>query len=355
MKRKYLLIVPGFLLMLLMTLSLQACSDAGDRPVAQSPVASTQARTITLKSVDVATHYVTSGTVTSDHRVSISSRVSGYIRKLSVREGDRVKKGQVLVRVDPVNARQALVQAEADLANAKVDLKRYESLYRDHAASQQQLDRVRLRYKLTRSQAAQARNQLGFSEVVSPVNGVVVEKRLSKGDLAQPGAAILTLEDPSSLLVKTYVSEQYVSAIHAGDKVAVDIPSMQRRLVGIVRQVVEAADAVSHQFLIKITLQNGGSQYNSAVHPGMYAQVGFSTGMRKALMIPAAAVVERAGLHGVYIVDGKSIAHYRQIRVGETRTDEKRGTEVELLAGLHDGDVVAWAGKPALQTGMKVQ
>ncbi|MDQ6969703.1 MAG: efflux RND transporter periplasmic adaptor subunit [Mariprofundus sp.] len=338
MTKKYLLIV-------LTALALQACGDVGDRPVAMSAIVSTQAKTSTLKSVDVDAHYVTSGTVTSDHRVSISSRISGYIRKLSVREGDRVKKGQVLVRVDPVNARQALVQAEADLANAKADLQRYESLYRDHAASQQQLDRVRLRYKLTRSQAAQARNQLGFSEVVSPVNGVVVEKRLSKGDLAQPGAAILSLEDPSSLLVKTYVSEQYVSAIHAGDKVAVDILSMQRRMVGIVRQVVEAADAVSHQFLIKIALDK-----NSEAHPGMYAQVGFSTGTRKTLMLPLAAVVERAGLHGAYIVDEKSIVHYRQIRLGQ-----KRGNKVEVLAGLHDGDVIAWAGEKPLQTGMKVQ
>jgi len=339
-----------FMLILLAALSLQACSDDGNknRPVAQAAM-TTQAKTMTLKAVDVDARYITSGTVTSDHRVSISSRISGYIRKLSVREGDRVKKGQVLVRVDPVNARQGLIQAEADLADAKADLKRYESLFRDHAASQQQLDRVRLRYKLTRSQAAQARNQLGYAEVLSPVNGVVVEKRLSKGDLAQPGAAILTLEDPSSLLVKTYVSEQYVSAIHAGDKVAVDIPSMQRRMVGIVRQVVEAADAVSHQFLIKIALDN-----NSEAHPGMYAQVGFSIGVRKTLMLPLAAVVERAGLHGAYLVDEKSIVHYRQIRIGN-----KRGNKVEVLAGLHDGDVIAWAGeKPlrhALQTGMKVQ
>jgi len=336
----------SLLLIGLAALSLQACNDDGNKnqPVAQV-IVSTQAKTMVLQSVDVDARYITSGTVTSDHRVSISSRISGYIRKLSVREGDRVKKGQVLVRVDPVNAKQGLIQAEADLADAKADLKRYESLYRDHAASKQQLDRVRLRYKLTRSQAVQARNQLGYAEVISPVNGVVVEKRLSKGDLAQPGAAILTLEDPASLLVKTYVSEQYVSGIHAGDKVVVEIPSMQRRMPGIVRQVVEAADAISHQFLIKIALQD-----NSQAHPGMYAQVGFAIGRRKTLMIPADAVVERAGLHGVYIVDNKSIIHYRQIRIGA-----KGDNTVELLAGLHDGDVIAWGGKPPLQTGMKVQ
>jgi len=334
-----------FLLMLVVAFALQACNNESSSPIMAQNSVITQANTMTLKPVEIDAHYVTSGTVTSDHRVSISSRISGYIVKLSVREGDHVKKGQVLVRVDPIHAKQALVQAEADLADAKADKQRYESLYRDHAASKQQLDRVRLRYKLTRSQVAQARNQLGFAEVLSPVHGMVVEKRLSKGDLAQPGAAILTLEDPASLLVKTYVSEQYVSAIHAGDKVLVDIPSMSRRLPGTVRQVVEAADAISHQFLIKIALQS-----DSQAHPGMYAQAGFVIGVRKTLMIPAAAVVKRAGLHGVYIVDDKSIAHYRQIRLGK-----KRGLEVELLAGLHAGDVIAWGGTPALQTGMTVQ
>jgi len=335
-----------FFLILMAALSLQACSDEGSNPVAAQGSMMTRASTMVVKPVDVDAHYVSSGTVTSDHRVSISSRISGYIRKLSVRAGDRVKKGQVLVRVDPVNARQALVQAEADLADATMDMQRYESLYRDHAATKQQLDRVRLRYKLARSQVAQARNQLGYAEVLSPVDGVVVEKRLSKGDLAQPGAAILTLEDPASLLVKTYVSEQFVSGIHVGDQVEVDIPSMKRRIAGVVRQVVEAADAVSHQFMIKIALPS-----DAAIHPGMYAQVGFAVGTRQALLVPRAAVIKMAGLHGIYIVDDKGIAHYRQIRPGE----QVHANQVEILAGLHAGDRIAWGATPPLHSGMNVQ
>jgi len=333
-------------LVLLALIALQACSEDGGISPSTHQLLVTEAKSMTLQSIDVESHYVTSGTVTSDHRVSISSRISGYIRNLSVREGDRVKKGQVLVRVDPVNAKQSLVQAEAALANAASDMKRYELLFKEHATSQQQLDRVRLRYKVSRSQAAQARNRLGFAEVHSPVNGVVVEKRLSKGDLAQPGAVILTLEDPASLLVETYVSEQFVSSIHAGDIVDLEIPSIKSHLAGTVHQVVEAADAVSHQFLIKIALQT-----EPAVHPGMYAQIGFATGLRKALMVPSAAVIERAGLHGIYIVDNKNIVHYRQVRTGKASANDK----IEILAGLRDGDVIAWDGNPALQTGMTLQ
>jgi len=326
--------------------ALQGCNADETTPIAPQAPMPSQASIASLKLMDVNAHYVSSGTVTSDHRVSISSRISGYIRSLSVREGDHVKKNQVLVRVDPINAQQALVQVQADLADAKADKQRYEALFRDHAASRQQLDRVRLRYKLARSQVAQARNQLGYAEVRSPVQGMVVEKRLSKGDLAQPGAAILSIEDPSSLLVNTYVSEQFVSAIHAGDSVDVDIPSLHRHITGIVRQVVEAADPVSHQFLVKIALHE-----HEGVHPGMYAQVGFAVASRQILIVPQVAIIERSGLHGVYLIDEKDIAHYRQVRLGE----ENNQGGVEILAGLHAGDRIAWSGNPVLQTGMMVQ
>lgn len=325
-------------------LFLQGCEQQSSEMQLQ-PTVMTQASTVRVQSVKIPASYITSGTVTSDHRVSINARISGYIRNLAVREGDRVKKGQVLVRVDPVNADQALVQAQADLSNARAELERYEELFRAHAETQQQLDRVRLRYKVAESQVKQARNQLSYAEVRSPVDGVVVEKRLSKGDLASPGAAILILEDPASLLVETHVSEQFVSGIHVGDNVDIEIPSLRRKYPGIVRQVVQAADAVSHQFLVKIALNSFED-----VHPGMYAQVGFNVGSRMALMVPHAAIINRAGLNGIYIVDGKDIARYRQIRVGQMT-----GDRVEVLAGLRDGDVIGWDGNPPLRTGMQVQ
>lgn len=326
--------------------ALQGCSQE-EGQLQESAVQTVKAATMTVKSVAVAENYVTSGTVTSDHRVAITSRISGYIRQLPVREGNRVKAGQVLVRVDPVNAKQGLVQAEADLADAKADLDRYKELFTARAVSKQQLDRVSLRYTVAKSQVEQARNQLSYAEVRAPVSGVVVEKRMNAGDLASPGAAILVIEDPSSLLVETYVSEQFVRGIHVNDKVDIELSSLQRGVTGVVRQVVKAANAVSHQFLVKISLKS-----EKGVHPGMYAQVGFKLGERDALLIPAAAVIARAGLNGVYLVDANSITRYRQVRLGK-----QRGDMVEILAGLQDGDVIAWnqTPSPALMTGMKVQ
>ncbi|MDQ6967786.1 MAG: efflux RND transporter periplasmic adaptor subunit [Mariprofundaceae bacterium] len=328
---------------ILSMIALTACSDDA-KDVSHVLPSSVVAEQLTLTLKEVPIYYMTSGMVTSDHRVAISSRLSGYIRDIKVREGDQVSEGQVLLHIDPVNAKQALVRAKADVNNAKLDMQRYESLLHEGAVTSQQFDKVKLRYQVAKSQVKQAKHQLSYAEVSSPMSGVVVEKRMEKGDLASPGMPILILEDPSSLLVQTYASEQFVAQIDEGDAVDVEIASLKRHFKGVVRQIVEAADPVSHQFLVKVSLPS-----MEDIHPGMFAQTGFHVGMRKALLIPEAAVITQAGLNAVYVTDAASVAHYRLIRIGK-----RQDNMLEILAGLHDGDHIVWAGKPALRSGMKV-
>ncbi len=333
------------LLVLFISLGLTACSHE-DNDVINIPHPTTHVSNhLKVTWQDVPIRYMTSGTVTSDHRVSISTRLSGYIRDISVRAGDRIQKGQVLVHIDPVNAKQVLIQAKADLHNAKVELQRYQSLLKQGAVSTQQFDKIKLRYKVKTSQVKQAKHQLSYAKIISPVHGVVVKKLMSQGDLASPGMPILTIEDPSSLLVKTYVSERFVSQIHEGNHVDIRIPSLKQHFSGVVRQVVQAADPISHQFLVKISLPSSAS-----IHPGMYAQSNFQTGTRQALFIPQSAISEQAGLQAVYIMDSSGMAHYRLIRTGE-----KYQGKVEILAGLNAGDHVIWHGQPRLKNNMKVQ
>ncbi len=325
-------------------LAFSACSDELSTRVVPAPLSVKAAKQFTVQQQDIPVYFSSSGSVTSDHRVVISSRLTGYIRDLKVREGDRVRRGQVLLHIDPVHARQALIQAKADVHHAKVELQRYQALLQQAAVTKQQFDKVKLRYQLATSQLKQAKHQLAYAEVRSPVDGVVVEKRMQKGDLAAVGMPILSLEDPSQLLVETYVSEQFVSKIHVGDAVDVVISSLQKHFKGTVRQVVQAADSVSHQFLVKVSLP-----LIQDIHPGMYAQTRFTLAMRQALLIPGEAVLKRDGLSAVYVVDAASIVHYRLIRLGQQLADK-----VEVLSGLHDGDRLVWAAKTALRTGMKV-
>ncbi|HID36331.1 MAG TPA: efflux RND transporter periplasmic adaptor subunit [Ghiorsea sp.] len=329
--------------MLLASLSLAACTD--DDAYQTAAVQTTQAQAMTVQAQQVPEYYTTSGSVASDHKVSISAQTSGYIKVMNVREGDKVKAGQVLVQIDPTDAKQAYLQAKADLKDAKADLQRFQELLAAGAIGSQKVDKAKLRYDVATSNVARAKNQLSYAEVRSPVDGVIVEKRLSVGDLASPGAPILSIEDPNSLLVATYVTENFISKIHEGDTVDITIASLHKTFAGTVRQVVQAADAVSHQFLVKVALKT-----DIDIHPGMFAQAGFRVGEREAILIPQDVMQSRSGLHAVYVLDGQGIAQYRLIRLGQTH-----GDSVEVVAGLQAGDTIVWQGNPTLKTGMKVQ
>ncbi len=337
--------------------ALSGCGG-GDEGNALPPAGEVKARVITVEPESVPVFYDASGSVVSEQRVTITSRLSGYIRDLEVNEGDRVKAGQVLFRVDPVDvrsqqeaARAQLVQAEADLADAESDLRRFEALFEQGAASQRQLDKARLRVKVARSAVKQAkaalrqaRNQLTYAEVRAPGDGIVVRKLKRNGDLATPGAPVLTLENPEQLVVDTYVDEANVSRIKPGDKVHLDFPAFDKKLTGEVLQVVGAADPVAHNFLVKISLPK-----DAGVPAGAYVKVRFTVATREVLMLPEKALVNRADLPAVYVVDEQNIAHYRLVRLGQPY-----GEKVEITAGLTAGTRVVLEAEGELRSGMRV-
>ncbi len=322
---------------------MSACNQEQPATVSAVPV-EVLAQTMRVQAVNSPVSYTTSGTVASDHRVVVSSRLSGYIRKITVREGQRVRQGQLLFRIDPVDARQAYEQALADLKDIESDLQRYRGLLAENAVSQQQFDKIQLKYTVARSRMLQAKNQLQYADVKSTVNGVVVEKLASAGNLASPGSPILIVEDPSSLLVETYVSEKVIAGLQQGDPVKFYVPALERAVGGTIRQIVSAADPTTHQFLVKAAIDDA-----TGIFPGMFVEVHFSIGQRQALRVPLAAIVHRAGLEGIYVVDDQGVSHYRQVRLGRPE-----GEFVEVLAGLRAGQLIAWRDDGALRSGQRV-
>lgn len=307
------------------------------------PVRSIEIPLISITAQNVTEHTISSGSVTSDKRISIASRLSGYIGNIAVREGDSVQQGDALFRVDPVDVMQVVNQAKADLRDAGADLERYQSLLKENAVSKQQFDKVRLRFTLASSRLTQAENQLQYAEVRAPVDGTVVKKLLNTGDLASPGATVLILENAQQLSVETHISERFIAAIHEGDEASVELASLPDPLKAVIRQVVPAADPLTHQFLVKLSLPQ-----MPEVLPGMFTEVRFAIGSRRALLLPAAAVVQRHGLHGVYLADANNVLHYRLIRPGRMINGR-----IEVLAGLSDGDRIAAEIRPEMTSGMK--
>jgi RND family efflux transporter MFP subunit len=355
---------PLFLRVALLGLAVSLINGCGEHESPEGPSAAVghtvTAEVQTVQQVPLSVRTEAPGLVVSEDQVQVASRLMGYIREIKVEEGQAVKAGQLLFVVDPSDiqgqmgqARAGLAQAEAALADAKLDYERFGALYKEEAIPKMQWDKVRLQYQVAEQQAAAARAGLGlassqmrYASVVAPIDGVVTQKMAHAGDLAAPGRPVLVIEGLKKLQVRTQVSSDVYTRIKTGEKVTIvhDGDATQMPIEGVIAQVVPAADPASHSHLVKIDLPK-----DSGLSSGNFVRVGFAIGEREGILVPAAAVAERAGITGVFVVDAQGIARYRMVRTGATEQDR-----VEIQAGLNAGDKVVVSEVAQLENGDKV-
>lgn len=302
--------------------------------------------------------YTTVGSVVSDQRVEVASRLSGYIREIRVQEGDRVRRGQVLAHLDAADVEGGIRQAgaargaaQAAFRDAQTDLERFERLFERGSVSENEMRKVRLKFDAARETLNQAsagldtaRAQRAYAEITSPVDGRVVARLKRAGDLAVPGAPLLTVESGRGLLFETFVAEGQVAAIAAGKPAVVGIDSLPAPLQGTVTQVVPSGDPVTRSYQVKIALPE-----TPGLMPGMFGRVGFTVGESPAPVVPRRALTERGGLTGVFVVDGEGLARFRWLRTGREWPDR-----VEVSAGLTADERFVAAVEPALREGDRV-
>lgn len=349
-KRKNLLL---YLVPLALAALLGACGKAPEAPAAST----TTSRSLPLMTASAGAplEYTAVGSVVSDQRVEVASRLSGYIREIVVQEGDRVRRGQLLARLDASDVEGGIRQgqaargaAEAALRDAQIDLERFQRLFERGSVSDNELRKIRLKHDAAREALNQARAgfdtaraQRDYAEITSPVDGVVVARHKRTGDLAVPGAPLLTLESGRGLLFETFVAEGQVAAIAVGKPVQVSIDGLPAPLQGTVSRVVRSGDPVSRSYQVKIALPEA-----AGLMPGMFGRAAFALGTSPAPLVPRRALVERGGLTGVFVVDGEGRARFRWLRIAREWPDQ-----VEVNAGLVADERFVAAPVPALRDG----
>jgi multidrug efflux system membrane fusion protein len=280
----------------------------------------------------------------------VAAQVAGAVTALEVKAGDTVKAGQVLARIDARAAEQTASASDAQLRSAQAlldvatkDFERQKQLYDKQYISQAALERAESQFKATQAQAAAlqaqagaARTQTGFHVVRAPYAGVVAEVPVAQGDMAMPGRALLSLFEPGALRVTAAVPQGALAAQPKG--VRVEFPQLrepQRWLDAASVQVLPTVDAQTHTAQLRIPLPAG----LAGVAPGMFARVWLPAAGQSAqgrLFVPASAVVRRAEVAGVYVVDAKGAPLLRQVRLGRPA-----GDMVEVLSGVSAGERVA--------------
>ena len=302
------------------------------------------------------------GTIKAAVIGAVSSRVMGTVTSIKVREGQRVEKGQTLLTIDDSDMAQKVKGAEAGLKEAAFGLEsarrhselaeatyqRYAKLFEANAISRQEFDNITLQrdsaklnlagmeesVRRARAGAEEARVYKGYARVVSPFSGIVSEKRIDEGSMAAPGTPLIMIEDDSAFVLEASLDGRLAGLVRPGMEIRAGIDDKQYQ--ARVTEVIPSIDTATRTFLIKASIKGEG------LRTGLYAKVTVPGAQRQALTVPAASIVTKGQLTGVYTVDEKGVASYTLVRTGSTY-----GDEVEVISGVIEGDRVISKGAEA--------
>lgn len=336
-------------------------------PESRSAQAPSMAPTEIVRAAAIPTVVAVAGTVRSTTTSTLAAKVMGNVARVLVSEGDGVRAGQVLLEIDARETQAAADRARAGVAEveeaidgaaaavqaaaagntlAQTTLKRYTALRERGSVSPQEFDDVEARARVAaaelerakrgyeqalakrneaRAGLAEAETFAGYTEIRSPINGVVTARFVDPGSQAAPGMPLLMVEDPSSMRVEATLSEDLASRTRAGDPVAVEISG--KTINARVTRVVPAVDPSTRSALVKIDLPG------AALRSGTYARVLFTTGSRDGVAVPLTSISSRGSLDSVMVVGSDSIARMRLVTLGD-----RIGDRVEVLSGLDAGE-----------------
>lgn len=346
--RTHFFIVIGCVALIVHSLLLAGCEEKvkpGATEVKRQTVTGVEVAEARLSQVDE--YYETSGTVKARATAAVASRVMGTVTALKVREGDRVREGQVLLTIDDRDVAQRVNAAEKAVEAAKqnkslmeITYQRYRKLHDEKALSPQEMDQIAtqkkvadVEYERAIAGLSEAKVQHGFTMVAAPFSGLVTEKKIEAGGMAVPGIPLLTLEDTSSFTLEANVDQGLSTKISIGTKAEVAVDPLFSRIEGRISEVVPAIDPMSRTFLVKIGLSGTG------LRSGLYGKVRIPVGKKEAILVPRTALLERGHLTGIYTVNEKGIISFRLVRVGK-----EYGDNIEVLSGLNAGERIIIGG-----------
>lgn len=286
------------------------------------------------------------GTVRAVHEATVASKLLAKVMEVNVTAGQRVRKDEVLVRLDDedLTARLDQAQSAVDAAlsvrdQAKIEYDRIERLLEQQAASKLEWDRVQTVLKTAeaelqraRQAANEARTVLGYATIAAPIDGLVVDKRVEVGDTVTPGQPLLTLYDPTRMQLVASVRESLTRRLEVGQTIGVNIDTLDHTCEGLVSEIVPEADSASRSFAVKVT-----GPCPPGVYSGMFGRLLIPLEEESLLVIPTAAV-RRVGQLDLVQVIGDGQPDRRAVKLGRTFEDE-----VEVLSGLREGEHVVIA------------
>lgn len=281
------------------------------------------------------------GSLRARQAVMLRPEVSGRIKALSFTDGQRVRRGQVLVQLDDTLQQAQVQQADAQAAIARTNLQRSRELLAQGFVSQSAVDQNQAALQVAEAQVALARAQLARMKMVAPFDATAGIKLVNTGDYLKDGADIVNLEDMSSMAVDFRLPERYLARVKAGQPVDLEVDAMPgRSFKGRVEATDAQVDANGRSLLVRARVDNP----DAVLRPGMFARPRIVFAVReRALVVPEEALVPLGARQFVFKIepDGKG---GQQARRMEAKLGLRLPGKVELMNDLAPGDLVVTAG-----------
>jgi RND family efflux transporter MFP subunit len=279
-------------------------------------------------------------------QATISAQTGGQVEELLFDIGDYVDKGSLILRLRDNEQKAQLAKAEAGLDEARANLKksndeaqRVKGLFSRQMASSAEMDQASSALEAAKARVdqaeagfKQAREQLDYTQVRAPYSGIVIQRHVQVGEVAQPGKPLITGISLDRLRTLVAVPQSMVEPVRTGASARVEMPDGSQ-VKGTRVTVFPIADHGSNTFLVRVDLPAGVK----GLFPGMFVKTAFILGEREWLAVPQQAVAYRGEVTGVYVDDGKGRLSFRHIRLGPDLGDQG----IAVLSGLEVGERVA--------------
>ncbi|MDB5987813.1 MAG: efflux transporter periplasmic adaptor subunit [Nevskia sp.] len=339
-------------------LSLTACSKPAPPPEDVRPV-----RTLTVQAGAVALQNTYAGEVRPRYESNLGFRVTGQIQQRLVNDGDSVKRGQVLARLDPkdlnlseAGSRANLTAQKAQLEVERADLERDRKLVAENVISQSAYDRqlsifqaAQAQYEAGQAALRQSGNQVDYALLHADHDGSISSIAAEAGQVVAAGQTVATLAWSGATEVAVNVPEDQVRRISVNQAAQVSLWSAAGKTYeGTVREISASADPATRTYAVRVSLP----QTSEEIRYGMTASVRFQiSGLPNLIHVPLPALIEHDGKAGVWVLDTQAgtVGFREVVSAGVV------GNEILISGGLQPGDIVVTAGAPLLHAAQKVR
>jgi RND family efflux transporter MFP subunit len=308
--------------------------------------------TITAKDT-VFKHYLElQAEVKTKENIIVNAQLGGILEQLSVKEGQRVSKGQTLGRVDDGGLNQQLSQLEIQASLAKTTFERQKNLWDQKIGSEIQFLQAKSNYEAQNKAVQQLKKQIAKTMIQAPFSGVIDEIISEKGTVVSPGTPILRIINLGNMYLEADVPEKHLNAIKNGTEVIVNFPMLNETIKTNISLVNNNINPANRSFKVQVQIPNK----SGLIKPNLSSKLNINDYSNKNVVtVPLSIISENAeGEQYLYIAEKSSKDNKTRAKKIIIKTGKSQGDNIEILEGINDGDLIIKEGARSVKEGQIV-